>query len=99
MKRSIEKDKKKRLNYLKQESLRRVLKAITYNNTIKLNVRKKAFLAISALPKSSSIVQLKNRCVLTGRGRSVLGGFRISRMTISKLAKMGIIPGLRMSSW
>lgn len=96
---SIQKDKKKRLNFLKEESSRKVLKAISYNMNLSSSLRLKANLSLSELPKDSSPTRAKNRCILTGRGRFLLGKFNLSRLALRRLARSGSIPGLRKSSW
>lgn len=94
----LEKDKKKRFNFLKLESSRKVFKAISCNLGLPVFLRIRASLALTSLSKNSSYTRIKKRCVLTGRGRFVLGSFHLSRLMIRKLAKEGLIPGLRKSS-
>lgn len=96
---SIEKDKNKRLNFLKQESSRKVLKSISYNTNLSQPLRLKANLSLSELPKNSSLTRTKNRCILTGRGRFLIGKFNLSRLMLRHLARNGYLPGLRKSSW
>lgn len=55
----MEKDKKKRSNFLKYESSRKILKAISQNLTLSLSLRSKASLSLSAMPKNSSPTQIK----------------------------------------
>lgn len=49
--------------------------------------------------KNSSISKIKNKCLITGRNRSVLKKFKLSRMFIKNLGVSGYINGLRKSSW
>ena len=42
-----------------------------------------------------SRVSIRNRCVLTGRTKSVFSRFRLSRLTFRRLALFGFIPGVR----
>ena len=95
----MEKDRKKRSNFLKYESSRKVLKSINHNLSLPKIVRMKAGFSLSALPKNSALTQVKRRCILTGRGRFILGQFNLSRLMLRKLAFGGLIPGLRKSSW
>jgi ribosomal protein S14 len=98
MKKSILKDQKKRNLYLKYEKDRKILKALSRNINLKPLVRDKASQTLASLPKDSSIVRLRNRCILTGRGRAVISGFNLSRLMLRKLGRDGLIQGLRKSS-
>ncbi|RMG30023.1 MAG: 30S ribosomal protein S14 [Bacteroidetes bacterium] len=55
--------------------------------------------ALALLPKNSSPVRLKNRCLITGRGRGYLRRFGISRIKFRELALQGKIPGVKKTSW
>ena len=94
-----QKDKKNRLTFFQHEEKRKVLKSITHNINLSSFIRWKASLDLSTLPKVASLTKLKNRCVFTGRSRSILGQFNMSRLMLRKLAREGSIPGLRKSSW
>ncbi len=98
MKKNIEKDKKKRSLYFKYEKNRKILKALGCNINLTPTIRYKASETLASFPKDSSIVRLRNRCVLTGRGRSVISGFNLSRLMLRKLGRDGLIQGLRKSS-
>ena len=99
MKQSVEKDQRNRNLFFKYESGRKVLKAISCNQNLSNSMRLKANLSLSYLPKNSSPTRVKKRCILTGRGRFILGQFNMSRMMFRQLAREGFIPGLRKSSW
>lgn len=96
--RSLEKDKKKRLSFSKLESSRKVLKSILCNLELPMPLRIRASLALTNLCRNSSFTRIRKRCALTGRGRFILGSFHLSRLMIRKLARDGLIPGLRKSS-
>jgi len=53
---------------------------------------------LSSLPKNSSFIRFKNRCVITGRGRSISRFLRISRLVFREFARDGKISGLTKSS-
>jgi small subunit ribosomal protein S14 len=40
-----------------------------------------------------------NRCILTGRPRSILRNWKVSRIAFRDLGRSGKISGLRKSSW
>ena len=54
---------------------------------------------LDRLPRNSSKVRLRKRCMLTGRPRGYMGFFGISRNQFRDLAVNGKIPGLRKASW
>lgn len=49
--------------------------------------------------KDSSITKIKNKCLISGRNRSVLKKFKLSRMFLKNLGVCGYINGLRKASW
>ena len=55
--------------------------------------------ALQNLPKNSSPVRLRNRCMLTGRPRGYYRKFGISRLVFREMALRGEIPGIKKSSW
>lgn len=99
MKKNMEKDRKKRLKFLKFEYSRKILKAVSQNFSLPMPLRLRASLCLSSLPRASSLTQIKNRCVLTGRGRFIIGQFGLSRLMLRNLAREGLVLGLRKSSW
>jgi small subunit ribosomal protein S14 len=54
---------------------------------------------LQKLPKNSSPVRLKNRCMFTGRSRGFHRKFGVSRLVLREMALRGEIPGLKKSSW
>jgi small subunit ribosomal protein S14 len=93
------KDKKKRLVFAKNEYKRLQLLAIANNMLLPIEVRFKARLSLTELPRDGSITRVRNRCVLTGRSRGVYSKFRLSRIKIRELMSQNKIPGLRKASW
>lgn len=57
------------------------------------------FQGLSLLPRDSSPVRLKNRCMLTGRPRGYIRRFGISRIKFREMALQGKIPGVKKTSW
>ncbi|MCH8276324.1 MAG: 30S ribosomal protein S14 [Bacteroidetes bacterium] len=55
--------------------------------------------ALQKLPRNSSAVRVRNRCRLTGRARGYMRAFGLSRIAFREMARSGIIPGIRKSSW
>ena len=54
---------------------------------------------LQKLPKNSSPVRLKNRCMFTGRSRGFHRKFGVSRLVLREMALRGEIPGLKKASW
>jgi small subunit ribosomal protein S14 len=51
------------------------------------------------LPRNSSPVRKKNRCVETGRPHAYMRQFGLSRLTFREHASKGEIPGVTKASW
>ncbi len=83
----IARDEKRRKLYEKYKAKREELKA---NNDYE---------GLQKLPKNSSPVRLKNRCMFTGRSRGFHRKFGISRLVLREMALRGEIPGLKKASW
>lgn len=54
---------------------------------------------LAKLPRNSSPTRLKNRCSETGRPRSYMRTFGLSRLSFREHASKGEIPGVTKSSW
>lgn len=54
---------------------------------------------LQQLPRNSSPTRLKNRCQVTGRPRAYMRKFGLSRITFREMASLGLLPGVRKSSW
>jgi small subunit ribosomal protein S14 len=62
-------------------------------------VRAQAKEELKKLPLDSNICRVRNRCVLTDRGRSVVTQFKIGRHKFKQYADAGLLPGVTKSSW
>mgnify|MGYP006267995499 CR=1 FL=1 len=51
------------------------------------------------LPRNSSYVRLRNRCMITGRSRGFYRDFGLSRHLLREMAHEGLLPGVQKSSW
>ncbi|MBT8379361.1 MAG: 30S ribosomal protein S14 [Ignavibacteria bacterium] len=83
----IARDEKRRRLYDKYKKKREELKEIG------------DYEALQKLPKNSSKVRLKNRCMFTGRSRAYYRKFGVSRLIFREMALRGEIPGVKKSSW
>ena len=60
---------------------------------------KGGYVALRQLPRDSCPTRLHSRCVVTGRPRSFMRKFGISRIAFRELALDGKIPGVTKASW
>ena len=75
------------------------LRAILKNKILPEVVQKKARASLLEQPRDASITRVRNRCVVTGRGRGVVTRFKLSRMKFRKLGDFGMLSGVTRSSW
>ena len=99
MNRLVRRDEKRRRLSFVYELDRIILKQKTYDSLLSPQERLKSQLYLSQLPRDSSKVRVRNRCVVTGRGRGVERHFRLSRLMIRQLASNGLLAGMSKSSW
>jgi len=78
---------------------REALKAIANDDSLPLEERFAARLKLAKLPRNSSAVRIRNRCMLTGRPRGFYRKLKMSRIALRELGSQGYIPGLVKSSW
>ena len=83
----LEREKRKSKTVAKYAALRAELK------------KKGDYIGLSMLPRNASPVRLSRRCNATGRKRSYIGRFQLSRIAFRELASNGLIPGVTKSSW
>ncbi len=95
----IYRDKKRRNLYLSHELKRLEYKSIINNLELSKEMRYNNLLLLNKLPRNSSKVRIKNRCILTGRGHSVLKICKLSRIKFRELASQGLLMGVTKSSW
>jgi small subunit ribosomal protein S14 len=93
----VHRDIKRRDSYKKNELRRFVLKSIALDEHLPLVTRASATLELSNLSGARS--KIHNRCIITGRPRSVNRLHRISRLVFRRLASMGQLSGVMKSSW
>lgn len=92
-------DYKRRKLFLKHEIKRKAFKAILFNQHLDISLRWWAQLEKSKLPRRSSLSRIHNYCIETGRSRSVISFYRLSRLRLRKHASQGNITGLSKASW
>lgn len=92
-------DKKRRAKVHQYESKRIHFLSIIHNESLPLNLRLIYTARLASLPRVSSKTRIRNRCILTGRGRGVYSYFRLSRIALRYLASQGLLSGITKSSW
>ena len=97
---SIIQRNKKRIKMFKKFKARhdKLLK-IANNKKMSAEEQFQARLKLSKIPRNASKVRIRNRCMLTGRGRGVYRKFNLSRIAFRELSSIGQIPGITKSSW
>lgn len=92
-------DHKRRLLAAKYELRRKLYKAFCKDPDLSSEMRDKHRYKLSKLPRNSSFARVRNRCISTGRPRSVYEFFRISRIVFRGLASRGALMGIKKASW
>lgn len=99
MQKIIQKNIKQRNLFYSFEKKRLILRIICknnfFNNKIRISVKQK-FLYLS---NNSSITRIKNRCILTGRGKKIYRFFRLTRHALKEKSSQGYLPGLSKYNW
>ena len=93
------KDKKRRELFEVYEEKKLIYKYISLNNNLNFDVRKDAFFNLILCPLNSSLVRIRNRCLISNRARGILSLFKVSRSFFKSLALNGYFPGVKKASW
>ena len=100
MKKQNIKDFNERLIVFKEEKENLLLKFIIRSINLSKNLRiKMQSKFLDKLSFNYSKTRIKNRCVLTSRGKSINSNLKLSRITFRKLASDGLLLGIKKSSW
>ena len=91
---SIQKNNKRKLMVKKFRDKRRNLKMKINDKNITMEERFKLQSIINDLPRDSSRIRVRNRCVLTGRTRGFYRKFGLSRIKLRELSMAGLLPGV-----
>lgn len=96
---SINKQKKREKLVRRYAARREELKLKARNLKLSAEERQLAREALAKLPRNSSPVRLKTRCIVTGRPKAVYRKFMLSRIAFRTLALEGKLPGIKKASW
>ena len=103
----LRKDIIRRKYYFKFEQIRLILKFLKLNkfrlisnNFIRfIDPLQNLFNIQINFSNSLKLSTIRNKCIITGRSRSVYKDFRLSRMQLRHLASFGLLMGIKKSSW
>ncbi|EMG47926.1 MRP2 37S ribosomal protein MRP2 [Candida maltosa Xu316] len=92
-------DQFKRIQFAENEVTRNALKYIAKNEDLPPRARVEAQLQLTSMPKYTSPIQIKDRCVACGNSKSVIRDFKLNRTQFRNRARAGLIPGVKVASW
>jgi small subunit ribosomal protein S14 len=95
----IERNKKRIKLYEKYKNKREKLLKLASNKKLSADEQFQARIKLSKIPRNASKVRIRNRCLVTGRGRGVYRKFKLSRIAFRELSSIGQVPGITKSSW
>ncbi len=91
---------KKREKLVRQYAAKRAeYKRISRDMALSAEDRQEAREKLAKLPRNSSPVRLRTRCMVSGRPRAVYRKFMLSRIAFRELAHLGHLPGVHKASW
>ncbi len=99
MKALLEKDKRRRASFSNKEVQRLILLYLIRNQKLSASQRLLLTLRLQQVSRDSSLVRLKNRCILTNRSKGVYREFRLSRIRLREMLANGLIPGYKKAVW
>ncbi|KAK9456572.1 mitochondrial 37S ribosomal protein MRP2 [Dipodascopsis uninucleata] len=95
----IIRDNMKRHVAAEAEPERMALKYMAYNTTLPMKVRMQAQLKLANMHSWTRMGEFRNRCVVSGKGRSILSDFKMSRYRLKLAVRDGLLPGVKRASW
>ena len=99
MRHKLKKDLRKRHEYRRQEEEKLMKRIVKNNQILGGEIREKGQLKYVCGEKEGSISRIRNRCIVTGRGRGVIGDIGVSRMVWREWGDNGKIAGVRRANW
>ena len=95
----VERNKKRRSMASAQYAKRKELKAKRRDAATSIEERVRISMQLAAMPRNGAANRVRNRCALTGRGRSVYRFCNLSRIELRRMASEGLMAGVVKSSW
>lgn len=97
MRKQIYKDLRKRILFHNLEIRKNILKYIIINSNNNNSLKQK--LQYKYKKYTSSVIQVKNRCIISNRQHSVYRFFKLSRIKLKEFALQGLLYGVKKASW
>ncbi|KAB5560240.1 hypothetical protein GE09DRAFT_1116378 [Coniochaeta sp. 2T2.1] len=92
-------DHSKRKAFEAFETQRQALRYCIRNQTLPARTRAEAQLQLTQMHCYTRPTQIRNRCILGGKGRGVLRDFKMTRFNFRMQALEGNLPGVKKASW
>ncbi|CCU82463.1 unnamed protein product [Blumeria hordei] len=92
-------DHTKRKVFAENEPERQALRYIIRNLELPERTRAKAQLELAQMHSYTRSTQIRNRCILGGKGRGVMTDFKMSRYNFRMNALEGNLPGVKRGIW
>jgi ribosomal protein S14 len=96
---SIQRDNRRRLLFFQYQLKRLLIKTRSQDLNLNKSFKEAVDVKRTVLPRNSSASRVYNRCIITGRGGSVLRFCKLSRVRVRKLASQGMLSGVSKASW
>ena len=96
---AINKQKRREKLVRRYAAKREELKRRSRDMSLSAEERQAARESLAKLPRNSSPVRLRTRCIVSGRPRAVYRKFMLSRIAFRELALEGKLPGIMKASW
>ncbi len=96
---SVAKNERRKKIVERYRERRTELRSLVRDQRLPPEQRFEAQLLLNKLPRDSSPVRIRNRCVVTGRPRGYYRKFGLSRIALRDLALRGELPGVIKASW
>ncbi len=96
---AVENNNRKRKLVKQFASKRAQLKKTIMDKSVSVEERFAATLKLAELPRNSTKIRIRNRCMLSGRPHAYYRKLGLSRIALRQLGNNGLIPGLVKSSW
>jgi succinate dehydrogenase (ubiquinone) iron-sulfur subunit len=91
-------DGRKRFLFSNNEICFLSFKLLLESNFSKMKLKKHLF-SMNRQILNHSLTSVNNRCLITGKGKSIYKEFRLSRIIFRKAADSGLLAGVKRSYW
>lgn len=96
---NLQKDKRLRFLASRYELKRIQYKSIINNLCLPKEIRYEYVFKLNKLSRNTSTIRIKNRCILSGRGKGIYRFCKLSRLNLRRLSAEGFLPGIIKSCW